>query len=241
MPELLHPETIKAWRCPDGEVKTMIDIRERVPLSSRGMFSRLIDHRRELITCGVLGCEGPANWMQEQLFAIDPYLRLRWDYTHKAPPENRTISPCFVVERVDTALRAWLPIFYHCTPEGQPLRLGIREFYEIIDRLREGDMRRFPDPDSYLEYKRDKARKVRMANDAKATDKYLTAVDSLSDKQIHAFIAVERAIKTGEGIRALGGDARFLNAVWERQKQFGYAPIPGSREAFNPHMQPGKR
>lgn len=241
--ELIHPDTVKAWRCPDGEVKTMIDIRPRVPLHVRNTFTRFIINRQSLIECGVYGCEAPSQWVQDYMFAIDPYLRIRWDYMHKfqLPTDEYVTRPCFLIERVDTALRAWLPIFHWCDPTtGYPYRLGPMELFDIITKLREGDMRSYETPEDYLKAKRAKAAATRESNSKKATSSILAAVDSLSSAQVAQFIACERAIKLGEPIRAFGRDATFLNKLWELQKVRGMAPIPGTLQAMNPWMQPGK-
>jgi len=232
--ELMYEQTQKAWLCPNGEVKSMIDIRDRVPLSVRHIFTSKISDKQQQVMSGLALTP---EWVQESLFALDPYLRIRWDFF---PPKDKGFQPSFLIERVDTALRAWLPIFWHVTDDGAPKRLSLWDVYDILQTLREADMRQAESPEEYIAMKRERARLKRQENDRRGEARILAAVDSLTTRQIKQFVEVERAIKFGETIRAKGSDAAFLNMVWDRQKQFGYAPIPGSQAAFNPGMAPGK-
>ncbi len=73
--------------------------------------------------------------------------------------------------------------------------------------------------------------KVIKANEDKATEKVLAAVDSLSEKRMKEFIGVERARHTGEKITHHGEDLKFMERLETAEKT-------GQVEAVSPDLGP---
>jgi len=107
----------------------------------------------------------------------------------------------------------------------------------LIDYLRERDMQRWESPQAYLQYKRDQAHKVAMANEYRNTQKLLGVVDKMSDKQVKEFITVERAMQTGETITMHGATAKSFNRMKKASQR---SPAPPSGRSINPGMHPFK-
>lgn len=107
----------------------------------------------------------------------------------------------------------------------------------LIDYLRERDMQRWPNPQAYLEYKREKARQVAMANEYKHTQKLMGIVDGMSDKRVKEFITVERAMQTGETITLHGQTERMFSRMRKASQK---SPAPPSGKSINPGMHPFK-
>jgi hypothetical protein len=80
--------------------------------------------------------------------------------------------------------------------------------------------------------------RVRKQNEDAATDKVLAAVDSLSQKQIENFLAVERARHTGEKLIHHGADLKFVEHVEELQKTTPPPPADMGNLCDNPGMNP---
>lgn len=80
--------------------------------------------------------------------------------------------------------------------------------------------------------------KVLAENERKSTDKVLAAVDSLSEKQMANFLAVERARHTGEKLIHHGADLKFVEHVAEAQKTSPAIPEDMGKYCGNPGMNP---
>lgn len=80
--------------------------------------------------------------------------------------------------------------------------------------------------------------KVKAENEQKATDRVAAAVDSLSDKQVENFIAVERARHTGEKIIHHGADLKFVEHVEKVQKTTPAIPSDMGPHCMNPGLNP---
>lgn len=207
------PEVRKAWACPDAELQSMINLLPRIPLSERDAYKECIRLHRDYTESGLVNI--PWEY-QYELQKFDPYLRLRYDLQ----------CQCYVIERVDTGLRAWVRLFRWAdaeTGEGKPL--SVASVQEIIGKLKAADMRRFESPAEYLKYKRAKADAIRKANDDRNTDELLGVIDGMTKKQIDNFVAVEKAIASGERIDVRGDDARTMNMWHEIAKSGQGLPV----------------
>lgn len=227
----------KAWRCPDGEVRAMWDILPKVPLSVRETFKTLLRARQEMILGGLALVP---DYVQSRLVKIDPYLRCRWDFSYRKIGLDTPLRPCWVIERVDTSIPAWIKIMHYHDENEDPKPLGEETLVDIELTLRRDDLQRFPTIADYIAFKREEARLKRVENDKRGNEMVSAAVDKLGMNRIQQFIRVEHAIKTGEKIDVYGADAKFMNSVWEHQKRNGPATVPGHNEAINPGMAPGR-
>lgn len=223
-----NTEVIKAWACPDAELQTMVRILPHCPLSCRDQYRQCIQLHKEYIESGLV----VVPWeYQSILQRLDPYLRLRWDMQ----------CQCYIIERIDTSLRAWVRLFRWANDDDSPRPLSVESCREIVGKLQASDMRRASTPEEYLQIKRDKAKAIRDANDVAQTERLMAVIDSMSGKQISEFISAERAIATGERIDVRGDDAKTLN-MWHDMGKAGAMPsLPGQDQAVNPGMAPGVR
>jgi hypothetical protein len=121
----------------------------------------------------------------------------------------------------------------------------------LCDRMRgEYDMQRVSSPAQdaeaisgairhpYLVQKDQESGQVRKENEQKATDKVLAAVDSLSEKQVQNFVAVEQARHTGEKLVHHGPDLKFVEHVAEAEKTSPSIPEDMGEYCGNPGMNP---
>jgi hypothetical protein len=181
----------------DLEVKTLTDmlaLGKWLPHEVVGIQHQIRD-RRAQVEAGSLH-PSSAYWTPK-LQSIDPRLRLRWDF-----------KAGWVIDRAVSEWGCWAI----CAT------LGFRYIPEnLLDILRAGDMQRVG-AEKWLEQKREKAQGVQDANEKRSADAVLGAVDKLSDKRIKEFIAVERAVQTGETIVAHGQTERSLDRM--RQASF---------------------
>lgn len=100
---------------------------------------------------------------------------------------------------------------------------------DLISFLREHDMRR---PNYFIE-KAAKSAAVRLANEKAATNKVLMAVDSLTDKRLKEFLAVEKAIQTGDTVTMHGETEKQFDRMVEAGKQ-----APEGPQSLNPGLHP---
>lgn len=223
------PEVIKAWSCLDAELQTMESILPRLPMAVREDYKKCIQYHKDYIESGLT----PISWeYQEILQALDPYLRLRWDMQCR----------CYIIERVDTGLRAWIRLFRWANDDGSPKNLSLSACREIVAKLQASDMRRWATPHEYLQHKRRKAQEIQRSNAAKVEDELYGVIDDMTNRQIKEFIDVERAIATGERVDVVGQDAATMN-MWHELAKAGYGPmdgldLPDDCEAINPHQSP---
>lgn len=114
-----------------------------------------------------------------------------------------------VVEQWVPALRCWL--ISGRWPSNTPAQ-------QIVNDLLAGDPRR-QSAEEANRGKRDLAATKRAENDAAAGSRIEAALDSLSSRALDQFIEVERALHTGETIRAHGDDANFIERNLESTKK----------------------
>lgn len=177
--------------------------------------AKILDHRARIEA----GLHHPTSdhWTP-QLQVLDKRLRLRWD-----------LSLGWVVERAVEEWECWAicgVIGLRCVPVN------------LLDIMRAGDMQRVG-ADEYLRAKREAAEAVRSGNEKRSTDAVLGAVDRLTDKRIKEFIAVERAVQTGETITAHGETERSLDRM--RQASFRAeqeSDLHDESQSLNPGAHP---
>jgi hypothetical protein len=200
-----------AWM--DNEVRSFITMLERGMWDSTEITTIRdgIEDRKSQVLSGVAHAH---SYWDTKLKEIDPLLRLRWEYLK---------GGYWVVDRWVEGMECWFPVAHWAKPLTN----------QLLDALIEGDMQRYG-PERYLAMKRARAAKVCADNDKRSTNRVLAAVDSLSSHQIKNFIAVERAIQTGETILARGEDARLLNEFSKKSS----SPAPPSGCSINPGGHP---
>lgn len=154
---------------------------------------------RERVAMFVCGRQQVPDWVRKMLRDYEPILDARWSFEDEQ----------YLVERYSRVDKAWIPVLYW---EGQ---LSI----QIIETLREHDLWRFPNFESYLEYKRMLARRRREQIAAEQRSRILEAVDSLSTKQIQQFNEAERAFRTGETVILMGEDKETYQRMLDGHKK----------------------
>jgi hypothetical protein len=206
----------------DLEAKTLVDMLARgqwLPSEVTGIERRVRD-RMAQVEAGLSFAPAP-RWTVKLQHEIDELLRLRWDFLHG-----------WVVERAVAEWGCWAI----CGVIGQ------RQIpYNLIDILHAGDMQRIG-PDNYLRQKRAAAEQVRQSKESATTDKVLGAVDRMSEAGIKNFIAVERAIHTGDTIVAHGETEKMLDRMTQasfRAEQ--QSDLHDEKQAFNPQDHPLRR
>jgi hypothetical protein len=162
----------------------------------------------------------PKYW-NDRLQEIDPFLRIRWAFD----------KGCWCVERWVKETKAWTTLKFWMNDDG-PCSMDINFLCYI---LKKNDMQRVG-AENWLKKRRQEAEYKRVSNDKANTAKVEAAVDSLSTKQVENFVAVERAIQTGETITAHGGDFRFVDLVRRNTKE-GKCKVPRVK-SLNPGMHP---
>lgn len=100
---------------------------------------------------------------------------------------------------------------------------------DLVTFLHEHDMQR----PGYFIQKAAKSAAIRLANEKAATNKVLMAVDSLTEKRLKEFIAVEKAIQTGETVTMHGETQRQFEAMTEAGKK-----APEGPASSNPGLHP---
>lgn len=100
---------------------------------------------------------------------------------------------------------------------------------DLIAYLRQHDMQR----QGYFTEKAAASAAIRLANEKAATTRVLAAVDSLSDKRLKEFIAVEKAIQTGDTVTMHGETYRQFEKMTEAGKKAPLGP-----ESLNPGLHP---
>jgi hypothetical protein len=202
----------------DLEAKTLADMLALGKWDSHEVahIERQLRDRQAQIEAGLTS--GTSLHWTAQLQTLDPRLRLRWD-----------LKQGWVIDRAVPEWGCWAI----CGVLGHrhvPLNL--------LDIMRAGDMQRVG-ADKWLEQKREAAKRVRDANEKRSTDAVLGAVDRLTDKRIKEFIAVERAVQTGETIVAHGATERSLDRM--RQASFRaeqQSDLHDTSQALNPADHP---
>lgn len=216
----------------DVEVVTMVNMLERVyDLNDRRNLREAIEGRKATI---VAGLDHPVArcWTEKLQAEVEPLLRMR-------------LCPRlgFVIDRWLEAEGYWHQIPGTCGFE--PPKAG------LCDRMKnQYDMWKRSTPKEDQDAMQGKARhprlqeadanssKVRATNEAEATAKVAAAVDSLSEKQVKNFLAVERARYTGEKLIHHGPDLKFVEYVDELQKTTPAPPAADGPHCVNPGMNP---
>lgn len=209
----------------DLEAKTLADMLARGQWASHEVadIERAVRNRRAQVEAG-LAFPTSSLWTPK-LQELDERLRLRWDFQFG-----------WVVDRAVPEWGCWAI----CAT------LGWRQIpLNLIAIMRAGDMQRVG-ADEWLRQKRAKAQQIRESNEKRATDTVLGAVDRLSDQRIREFIAVERAVQTGDTIVAHGETERSLDRMRQasfRAGQAGESDLHDDSQALNanPLMQRRKK
>lgn len=105
------------------------------------------------------------------------------------------------------------------------------DYSDLIDYLRARDMQKWSSPQEYLEYKRARARRRQRINWQLGNEKLAAVIDRMSDKQISEFVAVERAMQTGETIHMYGETKAMYDRLAAASMK---APAPPRGQAINP-------
>lgn len=100
---------------------------------------------------------------------------------------------------------------------------------KLLDALRASDMQRYKSPAEFIKKRESEAEAKRKSIEADDTAKVLAKVDALSNKQIHEFMEVSRAIATGETITCHGEAEKFMDSIEEARKKT--PPIPINKKA----------
>jgi hypothetical protein len=193
---------------------------------------RQLDIRKQEIMGG-LGSPSQIYWTARLRKEVDECCRVRRD-----PVEG------WMLDRWVEQLGCWHPVGYigtggHAERVPKMNQMGIlvdtivveddKVRPDLVAFLKARDMRR----PGYIQEKRERAAKIQKDNEKAATDKVKAAVDSLSSKAISNFIAVERAIQTGETVTMHGQDMKSF----ERMTDAGKKALPGPQSS-NPEMHP---
>jgi len=205
-------------------MQRFLDSGQLLDLGDRAQIQQAIELRKAEIVSG-LAHPTAQKWTRKLQKEVEPLLRMRMD------------------PRLGYVIDRWVETegWWHQIP-------GVIGFQEprpgLCDRMRnQYDMWKKATPKENEEAIAGKARhpilrekdeasqKIIKANEEKATDKVLAAVDSLSDKQMREFIAVERARHTGEKIVHHGQDLKFMERLEESERS-------GTAEAVSADMGP---
>lgn len=200
-------------------------------LRERALTQEAIEFRKSAIMVG-LSDPIAQRWTRKLQKEVEPLLRMRLD-------------PVFgyVIDRWVEAEGYW-----HKIPGAigfDPPKAG------LCERMRtQYDMWKRSSPKEDEDAKLNKARhpilkekdaesdKVKTENERKSTDRVLAAVDSLSEKRLQNFVAVERARHTGEKLIHHGADLKFVEHVDQVQKTNPAIPEDMGKYCGNPGMNP---
>lgn len=209
----------------------------------RTSLDREIQVRAERVRAGAF--RGRDTWWEKRFQRIDPDLRLRWEQQegpgeivyHDRLARGVPLPPGhWVVDRWVHQWGCWVPVLFVCDTTTEPAKpVPINSYWWWT--LKAADMQAADNAKRLLEEKRAKAAARRQEIQKENEERILAAVDSLSSKQVKQFVEVERAIQTGETIEAHGSDERFLDHVWNNQKQGKIANVPAG-QSVNPGMNP---
>lgn len=188
----------------DADTMGMMGILLTLDSSERSAVTRKIEERIAQIKAGV----GKYPNLQEQLqSALKDNLRVREDFDRDGRP--------MIIERYATEAGCWLKIMDWPNDQlGQPWTVE-----QVIEELRTSDMQSFESPEAYIRFKREKAARVRLENERRATDAVLAAIDKIGTKRIQNFIEVERAMVTGDRITATGDMLKSMERMTAASKR----------------------
>jgi hypothetical protein len=202
-------------------------------LSDRAQLQQAIELRKAEVISG-LAHPTAQRWTKKLQKEVEPLLRMRLDHRFG-----------FVIDRWVESEGWWQKI---------PGTIGFNEPRPgLCERMKtQYDMWKKATPKDNEDAIANKARhpilkekdeasgKIRKDNEDKSTEKVLAAVDSLSDKQMREFIAVERARHTGEKIVHHGPDLKFMERLEEKEKSGTAEPVSADMgpDCANPGMNP---
>lgn len=232
----------------DYESKLYVDAaRKLLPVWSPDdlhLAERYLRERAEMVKAGVVRCP---SWFQEELNKIDSRLRCWWDAWKEEWCIDRRQDEGIVEGLLrlsqdesdeykksirDSATGLLENGRYYLTV----LHFKPKDEFQLNDKLlaslRQMDMQRYS-PAEYMKQKEAAADAKAKSNDNAATDKVLAAVDELSDKQVHEFLEVSRALGTGETITCHGEAEQFMDSIEEARRKA--PPIPINKpDVFRP-------
>jgi hypothetical protein len=205
----------------DIEVSTlafMLEHGQWAPSEVAHIERQLEDRKAQLL--GGLGSATQLHWTLKVQAEVDDCCRVRHDPTHG-----------WMLDRWIEDLGCWHAVGYIGTggrlEDGNVVDDKVRP--DLVTFLKAHDMQR---PNYFIE-KAAKANAIRLANEAAATNKVLMAVDSLSEKRLKEFLAVEKAIQTGETVTMHGETFRQFEAMTEAGKKAHPEP-----DGVNPGLHP---
>lgn len=192
-------------------------------------IQRQLEDRKAQIMGG-LGSATQRHWTEKVQREVDDCCRVRRD-------------PIFgwFLDRWVEDLMCWHPVGYigtggraevqHVGAHGAPILVTVDDKVrpDLVYYLKSHDMQR----PGYLEEKRAASKAVRDANEKAGTEKVLAAVDSLSSKRLKEFIAVERAIQTGETVTMHGPCMTMFDRLTDAGKK-----APPGPQSLNPGQHP---
>lgn len=214
-------------------MRRYLDSGQLLDLGDRAQIQAAIEVRKAVILSG-LAHPVAQKWTRKLQAEVEPLLRMRFDprlgfvidrwvelegYWHKIPGAIGFEEPRpGLCQRMRTQYDMWKK----ASPKDNEDAIAGRARHPI---LKEKDA---------------ESAKVIKANEEKATDKVLAAVDSLSSKQIENFVAVERARHTGETIIHHGSDLKFMEHLEAQEKQGQAAEVSADlgNDCANPGMHP---
>ena len=218
----------------DIEVSTlsfMLEHGQWAPHEVAHIERQLQDRKAQIL--GGLGSASQIFWTLELQRRLDKDCRVRRDPIHG-----------WMLDRWVEDIGCWHPVGYIGTggkletcddvdPDGNRVQVTCvvddKVRPDLIDFLRACDMQR---PGYFIE-KAAKSAAIRLANEKESTNRVLMAVDSLSNKRLNEFIAVEKAIQTGETVTMHGESM----AMFDKMTDAGKKAPPGP-SSMNPGLHP---
>lgn len=216
----------------DIEVRTLSQMLERGMWAPNeiSLIRRQIEDRKAQIVGG-LGSATQIAWTLRVRTELDDDCRVRRDPIYG-----------WMLDRWVEELCCWHPVGYIGTGgrmepvsiihPGQPateIVVDDKVRPDLIPWLKSRDMQR----PGYIEEKAEAAKAIREENEAKATEKVLAAVDSLSDARLKNFIEVEKAMQTGDTVTMHGETMKQFERLTEAGKK-----APPGPESATPGLHP---
>jgi len=187
-------------------------------------IERQLEDRKAQILSG-LGSASQIYWTLKVQREVDDCCRVRHDPVHG-----------WMLDRWVEDLGCWHAVGYIGTSgrlqvdnEGNETVIEDKVRPDLVQFLKAHDMQR---PGYFIE-KAAKSAAIRLANEKAATERVLLAVDSMTDKRLKEFLAVEKAIQTGETVTMRGETMRQFEKMTEAGKQ-----APPGPSSLNPGLHP---
>jgi hypothetical protein len=213
-------------------MQRFLDSGQLLDLRDRAQMEQAIEVRKAEIISG-LAHPVARYWTRKLQKEVERFLRMRFD------PRLG-----FVIDRWVAEEGWWhkIPGVIGFDPPRPGLCQRMREQYDMWKKATPKDnedaiANRARHP--ILKEKDAESAKVIKANEDKANEKVLAAVDSLSSRQVKEFIDVERARHTGEKITHHGPDLKFMERLQAEQKKNPAQVSPDQGpDCGNPGMHP---